>query len=176
MGAQDQGISGEHWMVIPRTLGFIAHGDDVLLMKRAAHRRVFPGLYGGIGGHLERDEDPLSGMLREIQEETGLAPDQVSRVQLRGLCHIDAGQEVGIILFVFTAMAASRQVKANEEGSLHWVPLSDVNSLPVVDDLPILLPRLFGPKASGSPFFAHVRFDGSDQRMMTFAGEETPRS
>ncbi len=172
MGAQDQGIVGGRWMVIPRTLGFIRQGDDVLLMKRAAHRRVFPGRYNGIGGHLERDEDPLSGMLREIQEETGLAPDQVSRVALRGICHIDAGQEAGIILFVFTAVAASRQVKANEEGSLHWVPLSHVNSLPVADDLPILLPRLFGPKASQVPFFAHTHYDSHDQMIMAFAGEE----
>jgi 8-oxo-dGTP diphosphatase len=176
MGAQDQGISNERWMVIPRTLCFIRQNGDVLLLKRAAHKRAFPGLYGGIGGHLERDEDPLNGMLREIQEETGLAPNQLSSIALRGMCHIDAGQEVGIMLFVFTASTATRQVRANEEGSLHWVPLHEVNNLPVVDDLPILLPRLFGPGAAESPFFAHVRYDKSDRRIMTFAGEETPRS
>jgi 8-oxo-dGTP diphosphatase len=174
MGAQDQGITSGRWMVIPRTLCFIRQGDDVLLLKRSPHKRAFPGLYGGIGGHLERDEDPQAGMLREIQEETGLVPNQLSRVQLRGMCHIDAGQEVGIMLFVFTASAVSRQVKANEEGSLHWVPLNEVNNLPVVDDLPILLPRLFGPEADESPFFAHVCYNSSDQRIMTFAGEDTP--
>jgi len=56
-------------MTIPRTLCFITHGSDVLLMKRGEHTRIFPGRYNGIGGHLERDEDPLTGALREITEE-----------------------------------------------------------------------------------------------------------
>jgi len=64
MGAKDQGADATagRWLVIPRTLCFVTHGDDVLLLKRAGHKRVYPGLYNGVGGHLERDEDPLTGL------------------------------------------------------------------------------------------------------------------
>ena len=170
MGAKDQGAgpNGGRWTTIPRTLCFITNGSDVLLMKRAAHKRIFPGYYNGIGGHLERDEDPLTGALREIREETGL---EVSGIRLRGLTNVDAGQSVGIMLFVFTARAESREVADCDEGSLHWVPLAEVNSLPLVEDLPLVLPRLFGPDSveTDPPFFAHVHYDTGDKMIMRFA-------
>jgi len=168
VGAQDQGADANsgRWTTIPRTLCFITNGNDVLLMKRAANKRVFPGYYNGIGGHLEREEDPLTGVLREICEETGLT---VSDVRLRGITNVDAGQSVGIMLFVFTATANSRDVIACDEGSLHWVPLATIYDLPLVEDLPLVLPRLFGPDATPQPFFAHVKYDAADQIIMSFA-------
>src|SRR4051794_20615725 len=125
MGKTDQGAdpASGRWMTIPRTLCFITHGSDVLLMKRSENRRVFPGRYNGIGGHLERDEDPLAGARREIIEETGL---DVIDLRLRGITNVDAGQAVGIMLFTFTAIATSREVIDCDEGTLHWVPISSV--------------------------------------------------
>src|SRR3954451_8566451 len=127
MGAKDQGADAttNRWLTIPRTLCFIRNGDDVLLMKRGEHRRIFPGRYNGIGGHLERDEDPLSGALREIREETGLS---VANIRLRALYNVDAKQSVGIVLFVFTAEATSRKVHDCEEGSLHWIPITEASN------------------------------------------------
>ena len=73
MGSEEQGadvIKGR-WLTIPRTLCFVFNGDDLLLMRRAAHKRVFPNRYNGVGGHIERDEDPYTSAKREILEETG---------------------------------------------------------------------------------------------------------
>ncbi len=170
MGAHDQGAdsSSGRWTTIPRTLCFIRNGDDILLIKRAAHRRIFPGRYNGIGGHVERDEDPRTSAVREIKEETGLS---VQEVRLRGVCHVDAGQDIGIMMFVFTAVAASREVVECDEGSLHWIPIAAASELPLVEDLPILLPRLFDPGNIDTPFFAQVHYDAADRLIMTF-GEE----
>lgn len=161
-------------MVIPRTLCFIVNGGDVLLMKRAPHKRAFPGRYNGIGGHIERGENPLASARREIQEETGLTPDQLLDLRLRGVSNIDAGQEAGIMLFIFSARSTVRTVPAqSDEGSLHWIALNTLldpaNGLPLVEDLPILLPRLFGAAASDSPFFAHVGYDLDDRMIVAFA-------
>ena len=59
MGAKQQGADAtqDRWLVIPRTLSFVMNGDDMLLMKRAPHKRVFPNQYNGLGGHIERNED-----------------------------------------------------------------------------------------------------------------------
>ena len=38
------------------------------------------GLVASIGGHIERDEDPLTGALREIREETGLLATDITEV------------------------------------------------------------------------------------------------
>src|SRR5450432_637805 len=170
MGAAAQGADADagRWMTIPRSLCFITHNGDVLLMKRGENRRIFPGRYNGVGGHVERDEDLHASVLREVQEETGLS---VINLRLRGICHVDAGQEVGIMVFVFSAEATTREVIVTSEGSLHWVPLVSAHNLPLVEDVPILLSRMFGPAASDTLFFAHTSYDAQDQLVMTFAPE-----
>lgn len=168
MGAKDQGadaIAGR-WLAIPRTLCFITHGDDILLLKRGAHKRVYPGRYNGVGGHIERDEDPLSGAVREIKEETGL---DVQNVRFCGAIHVDAGQSNGILVFVFSAEAATRAFGDCDEGTLEWVPRDQLHTLPLVEDLPVLIPRIFESDPGTLPFFAHSSYDNRDQQVLRFA-------
>jgi 8-oxo-dGTP diphosphatase len=138
----------------------------VLLMKRAAHKRIFPNRYNGVGGHIERDEDPLTGARREIKEESGL---DVRDVCLRAVYNIDAGEATGILLFVFTAMSDSRAVVANDEGTLHWIPRAEIHTLDLVEDLPLILPRILSLRATDPPLFVHVSYDERDVIQMRFA-------
>jgi 8-oxo-dGTP diphosphatase len=168
MGAFEQGADATtgRWLTIPRTLCFILNGDDVLLMKRAAHKRVFPNRYNGVGGHIERDEDPLTSARREILEETGL---EVHNVRLRAVYNIDAGEVTGILLLVFTAHCDNRQTQNNDEGTLHWIPRREVTSLDLVEDLPQLLPRILSMSDDIPPLFVHVSYDDHDVIQMRFA-------
>lgn len=161
MGSQEQGADAVEgrWIVIPRTLCFVTNGDDVLLMKRSPHKRVFPNQYNGLGGHIERGEDPLAGARREIREEAGL---DVREVRLRAVNHIDAGKTSGILLFVFTAISDTREVTANDEGTLHWIRIADVSALDLVEDLPVLLPRVLSMGETEPPLFIHVSYDEDD--------------
>jgi 8-oxo-dGTP diphosphatase len=186
MGAKEQGTDAQttqgRWQVIPRTLCFVTHGEDILLMKRGPHKRIFPNHYNGLGGHIERDEDPLSGARREIKEESGL---EVAEVRYCGTTHIDAGQNVGIILFIFSAKATSRETQPNEEGTLEWIHLptlldemaTGATQRLLVEDLPILLPRIFGDGGKGlktlpirEPFFAHVSYTKDDSLRFVVGG------
>ncbi len=168
MGASEQGASAtdRRWLTIPRTLCFVTHGEDVLLMKRAAHKRVFPNRFNGVGGHIEREEDPLTSARREILEETGLT---VHDIHLRAVYNIDAKEKTGVMLLVFTAVSDSRSVIPNEEGTLHWIPQDRVFELDLVDDLPHILPRLLDMKTTDAPLFVHVTYDSADQIVMRFA-------
>jgi 8-oxo-dGTP diphosphatase len=169
MGANEQGAHATQgrWLTIPRTLCFVFNGDDVLLMKRAAHKRVFPNRYNGVGGHIEHDEDPLTSAKREIHEETGL---DVFHLRLCAVYNIDSGAESGILLFVFTGYSESREITENDEGTLHWIPRSDILSYDLVEDIPTILQRIFNmPPDNASPFFVHVSYDADDQIVMRFA-------
>lgn len=171
MGALEQGADATHnrWLTIPRTLSFVFNGDDVLLIKRASSRRVFPNRFNGVGGHIERDEDPYMGALREIREETGLA---VHDLQLRAIHHIDAGGTTGIMLFVFTAISEHRNFSQHhEEGTLHWVAQDAVMTLDLVEDLPHVLPRILKMGKLDAPYFAHVSYDTEDMIQLRIADE-----
>ncbi len=54
----------------------------ILLQERDEHPRIDPDCWGLSGGHLEGDEQPLSGALRELAEETGvhLDPEELHEV------------------------------------------------------------------------------------------------
>lgn len=171
MGAEAQGAdaTSNRWLCIARTLSFVTNDDAVLLMKRASHKRVFPNQYNGLGGHIERYEDPYSSALREIEEESGLA---VRNLRLRSVHNIDAGEASGILLFVFTAESDTRDVKRySPEGELQWVPRAKVLDFDLVDDLPQLLPRLFAMTEGQLPCFAHVSYDHDDSIKMRFSDQ-----
>jgi len=171
MGADQQGADAtqNRWLVIPRTLSFVLNGDAVLLMKRAPHRRVFPNQYNGLGGHIERDEDPASGALREIKEESGL---NVHSLRLRSVHNIDAGQKSGILLFVYTAISASRAItRQSPEGKLEWVEQGRLSEIDLVEDLPQLLPRLLQTSDDQPPMHVHVSYDESDRIKLRFRDE-----
>jgi 8-oxo-dGTP diphosphatase len=168
MGAHEQGADATtgRWLVLLRTLCFVLNGDDVLLMKRAAHKRVFPNRYNGVGGHIERGEDVLSSARREIAEETGL---DVRDLRLRAVYNIDSRANTGIGLFVFTAWSSRRDVIANEEGTLHWVRRDAVLTLDLVEDLPLILPRILAMRDDAPPWFVHVGYDDHDAIQLRFA-------
>ena len=168
MGAKQQGADATQgrWLVIPRTLSFVMNGDDMLLMKRAAHRRVFPNQYNGLGGHIERSEDPLTGAVREIEEESGL---KVHSMRLRSIYNIDAGAATGILLFVYTAISDSRAISQDAaEGTLEWIPQSRILDLDLVEDLPYLIPRILDMEDGQPPMYVHVSYDAADVMQLRF--------
>ncbi|MCS6870651.1 MAG: NUDIX domain-containing protein [Anaerolineae bacterium] len=173
MSAAQQGFDSSRWMVIPRTLVFLTNDGDLLLLKRSAQRRVFPNRYNGLGGHVERDETIEAAALREVHEECGIAPDQIRDFRLRAISHIASDAAGGIVVFIFTGEALTRTVQASAEGELHWIPLPMVYGLPLVDDLPHLLPRLFGETACRDLVYLHVRYDAGDQMVISFSNGQT---
>ncbi len=173
MGASAQGAGepGGRWLTSPRTLAFVCNGNDVLMLQRRADSRIFPGCYNGVGGHLERDEDPLTGIRREILEETGLT---VTRLRLRALYNIDPGGPQGVLLFIFTCHSASRKLgTATAAGSLSWVPREELLTLPLVEDLPQMLPRLLDMADDAPPLYVHVGYEQGDRLCLRIAPECT---
>lgn len=154
------------YQLVPRTLCFVFHGDELLLVRGAPSKRLWAGLYNCIGGHVERGEDVAAAATREVREETGL---EVRDLRLRGVVIIDAEPLLGIGLYVFSAQAGTRRVTPSAEGSLTWFARDSLPSQGLVEDLPVLLDRILSAGPTDPPFSAHYSCDADHQLAIRFA-------
>ncbi len=109
------------------TGAFLRNGQDMLLMKRSETMYIAPGLWAGIGGHVEPEEisDPLQCVLREIEEETGITPNAITGLRLQAVVHRQRGQEIRL-QYIYFGYAVTRDLGHTTEGALHWIRQSEV--------------------------------------------------
>ncbi len=140
MPRSDQGLQDQRYHVIPRTLIFLFNKHhQVLLMKGAKDKRLWPGLHNGIGGHVEAGEDILEAAQRELAEETGLSSIYLD---LCGQIMIDVTPNRGVSIFVFRGEYLGDDFTSSKEGNLSWVKLSQLDDKALVGDLAYLLPKV----------------------------------
>jgi 8-oxo-dGTP diphosphatase len=166
MPAEDQKISRNKYQIIPRVLVFASRGEHLLLIKGAPDKRTFPNLYNGVGGHVEIGEDILSAARREFFEETGL---QLINPFLCLIATIDINQNTGIGMFVIKATAGEGIPKESNEGKLKWVNPAQIDLYPLVEDLPIILPRIERFEIGDPVLFAQYRYSDKGKLVISFS-------
>lgn len=130
------------------TLGYVLSPDRrrVLLIHR--NRRaddLHYGKYNGLGGKLEPEEDVVSGMCREIREESGLDCHELG-LQLRGTISWPGFGKHGEDWFGFIFLIDSWQGQphaGNAEGTLEWVDIDRLLDLPLWEGDRHFLPLVF---------------------------------
>ncbi|MEK5521954.1 MULTISPECIES: NUDIX hydrolase [Heyndrickxia] len=105
------------------TICFIKKGQELLMLNR--HKPVWMGIWNGVGGKIEKGETPLEGMLREIEEETGL---QIEQIEYKGTVTwtVDGHDAGGMYVFVAELPETFdyyTPVKT-DEGILDWKDIS----------------------------------------------------
>jgi 8-oxo-dGTP diphosphatase len=138
------------------TLGYIFSPDGQSLLM--IHRNARPGeshfgKYNGLGGKLEPGEDIVAGMKREIHEEANIL---CTDVRLAGTISWPGfgqnGEDWFGFLFRIFAFEGTPSA-SNSEGTLSWIPIDQVLSLPLWDGDRFFLPLIFDRQ---SPVFHGV--------------------
>lgn len=117
-------------------LGFAFAGLDVVLIQKARPSWQ-AGRWNGIGGHIEEGEEPVAAMVREFQEETGVAT-LASVWRPAGIM----GSSGVWSCLVFTMIHAKvREAQTcTDEGVALWTPLQvREHAEALIDNVPSLL-------------------------------------
>ena len=165
MPAEDQKADQTKYQIIPRVLVFATRGGKLLLIKGSPTKRLWPNLYNGIGGHIEPGEHVLQAAYREVREETGLT---LHNPQLCVVVTIDTGQTAGIGMFVFSGQAGEGEPQPSKEGTPEWVDTDRIGELALVEDLPVLIPKVLQWQPGDPVLFGQYGYDHHNELIMTF--------
>jgi 8-oxo-dGTP pyrophosphatase MutT (NUDIX family) len=106
-----------------RTRVLLLSGDEILVLQGW----INDGTYILPGGGMHSDEQPLSGALRETQEETGLQLQPADLTYLGRDVYHKAGLHFTYHMFFAKAdKAAPLKMQWYEVANIRWVPLSDL--------------------------------------------------
>jgi 8-oxo-dGTP diphosphatase len=104
------------------TTAYLVNDDELLMMERSKERRFAPGIWAGVGGHLEPEEinDPYKACIREIYEETGIEEEYISGLNLKYMILRRSKEEIRM-QYVYIGNTLKRKVKNTDEGNLYWI-------------------------------------------------------
>jgi 8-oxo-dGTP diphosphatase len=120
--------------------------SEVLLVRRAPHRKWYPGHWDLVGGHVDKGEDIEQSLVRECVEEVGLRPTSFQLIDTIFEAD-DRKQKTPFHVFLVTGWTGNEaQLLGDEHSELGWFTWEQVEKLDIALNgyLPIIgriLPR-----------------------------------
>ena len=117
---------------------FIRNNNKLLILKRSDKVKTMKGLWAGISGIIENDEEPLKRAKIEILEEVGITEDKITLVKSTEGMRIHSPQyenhEWEIYPFLFEAN--NPRIKLNWENSqFEWIDIEELENYQTVPSL-----------------------------------------
>ena len=111
----------------------LIHNEDSYLLQDRV-KKDWKG-YTLPGGHIEPGESIVDAVVREMKEETGLM------IKSPRLCGVKQFPIKGgrYIVFLFETDQFEGEVVDSDEGKMHWVKISELSNVNLVDDFNELL-------------------------------------
>jgi 8-oxo-dGTP diphosphatase len=152
------------------TLGYVLspdHGRVLMIHRNAREDDHHLGKYNGLGGKLEAHEDVAAGMCREIREEAGI---ECLDLDLRGTISWPGfgrhGEDWFGFLFIVRRFRGE-PLERNPEGSLEWVDVDKLQTLPLWEGDRHFLPLVFD--ADPRPFHGVMPYRNGHMLSWTFS-------
>ena len=117
---------------------FIRDNEKLLILKRSDKVKSMKGLWAGISGIIEKNEEPLKRAKIEIFEEVGITEDIITLVKSAEKMKIDSPQyenhEWEIFPFLFEVKNPT--IKLNWENSeFKWINVEELENYETVPSL-----------------------------------------
>ena len=117
---------------------FIRNEDKLLILKRSDKVKSMKGLWAGISGIIENDEEPIKRAKTEIFEEVGITEDKIELIKTTEEMRINSPQyknhEWEIFPFLFESKNPT--IKLNWENSdFRWINVEDLENYETVPSL-----------------------------------------
>jgi 8-oxo-dGTP diphosphatase len=126
------------------TVTLLKYQDFYLLLQRSMEKSFAPGMWSGVGGHVEADEYGRlrSSALREVYEETGLGPEEIEDYKLRRVVFVARLDQPLKLLLYFTGILSAMIVPSCPEGILFWKRAGEFADLAIIETSRPVLPLL----------------------------------
>ena len=109
------------------TLCYIEKDESYLMLHRVSKKHdVNKDKWIGVGGHFEQGESPEDCRLREVKEETGLT---LKSYRFRGILTFNFNDNESEYICLYTADEFEGELRDCDEGTLEWVPKSEIHNL-----------------------------------------------
>ncbi len=106
-------------------IAFVLIKDNTMLAeKRKLTKMVMPGAIALPGGHIEEGESPEDALRREIREELGIVPSDITYI-----CTLLYRSQACHKLHYFAVHSWTGDIVNNEAEALLWIPFDALGSL-----------------------------------------------
>ena len=117
---------------------FIRDNEKLLILKRSDKVKSMKGLWAGVSGIIENNEEPLARAKIEIFEEVGITEDQITLIKASEEMRIHSPQyknhEWEIFPFLFES--SNPPIKLNWENSdFKWIDIEELEKFETVPSL-----------------------------------------
>ncbi|MDE1726407.1 MAG: NUDIX domain-containing protein [Thaumarchaeota archaeon] len=117
---------------------FLIHSDKCLILKRSDKVRSMKGLWAGISGIIEGDEEPIYRAKKEILEETGITEDKITLLKSGPQIRADSPQYANHEWLIFPFLFSVQDVNITlnwENQEYRWINSSDITQYQTVPSL-----------------------------------------
>ncbi|MGI0009296.1 MAG: NUDIX domain-containing protein [Nitrosopumilaceae archaeon] len=123
---------------------FLSSEEKYLILKRSNIVKSMRGLWGGVSGIIEGNEEPLQRAKIEIFEETGIAENNIKLARTASQMQVSLQySNHGWIIHPFLFTVRESKIKLNWENSEYrWISPDEISKYRTVPRLDKVLARL----------------------------------